>query len=77
MASSSWVGVLRHGDDMVPVQESRDRWLLSKILLDNFSDREPVIGGESAERTNEDNDAPLSLLLYQTVFVDHSQGREL
>lgn len=58
---------------MVPMPELRDRWLLIKILLDSFFDREPVGGGELAVRANKDDDAPLSQLLHQTVFFGHNQ----
>lgn len=72
--SSSMDGVLRHGGDMVPVPDLRDRWLLSKITQDNFFGREPVSGPLPAERADEDDNAHLSQLLHQIDFVYHSQG---
>lgn len=74
MASSSRAGFLRHGNDMVLMPKFCDRWILSKILLDNIFDKEPITDGETTERTNEDDDASLSQLLHQIVFADHSQG---
>lgn len=65
---------MRYGDDMVPMPELRDMWLLSNILLDSFFDKELVSGGEPAKEANEDDDSPLSQLMHQNVFVDHSQG---
>lgn len=61
-------------NDMVPMLESRDRWRFSNIILGGFFYRESVSGREPVERGNEEDDAPLSQLLHQTIFVDHSQG---
>lgn len=73
MASSSRAGILRYGDG-VPMLEPRHQWLLGKILLDDFFNREPVGGALPAERANDDENAPFSKLLHQTIFVDHSQS---
>lgn len=32
MVSSSRAEVLKHGDDLVPIPESRDKWILRKFL---------------------------------------------
>lgn len=66
--------VRRHAGDLVPMTDTRDRWLLSKILDENFWDRELVNGTSPFERAEgDDNDTVLlSKLIHQTVFVDHS-----
>lgn len=60
MESASWVGILKHGSDKIPMPKSREKWLLSKILQDGFFDREPVSGASSTERADQD-DMPFSL----------------
>lgn len=60
MVFASRAGVPRHGNDLVPVPESRDKWLLSKVLQDDFFDREPANGDSPCERIEEDDSAPLS-----------------
>lgn len=72
MASSTRARVLRHGDDLVFIPVSRDRWLLRKILQDDFFDKVLVSAASLFERANEDDNAPLSQLLHQTVFGDHN-----
>lgn len=59
---------------MVPKPESRDKWLLSKVLQDSFFDMEPMDGASLSERADEDDNTPLSQLLHQTMFANHSQG---
>lgn len=46
--------------------ESRDKWLLSKILEDNFFDREPVSDAHSFKRAEDNDEAFLSQLLHCT-----------
>lgn len=53
---------------------SRSKWLLGKIISNNFFDKEPVSNGLLSERSDVDDDAPLSMLLRQTIFPDHPQG---
>lgn len=60
MTSSSRAGVLRHGDNLDPILESRDRWLLSKTTGDNFFEREPVSGALPFDRVDEDDSVLLS-----------------
>lgn len=40
---ASKVGLLRYLGDLVPIPESRNRWLLCKILDDKFYNRDPFI----------------------------------
>lgn len=75
MASTSKARVLKHGDDLVFMLESRDKWVLSKILEQGFFKREPMSGTFTFKRANEDDNAH-SQLLHQTVVVNHSQGNE-
>lgn len=49
-----------YGDDLVLMPESRDKWLLSKVLQDSFFDKEPVSGASPSEIAEEDDNAPLS-----------------
>lgn len=44
---------LKLGDDLVPMPESMDRWLLSKILQDGFFDKEHVSGTSAFKRAYE------------------------
>lgn len=68
---------MTYGYDMVPILESRDRWLLSKILLDNFFGREPVSGGELSERDMK-MITPLSLNCCTRLCLSiTNRGREL
>lgn len=73
-ASASRAGVLKHSDHMVPMSESTDKWLLSKILQDKYFGREPMDGASPSERADKDDNNPLSQMMHQTVFADHSQG---
>lgn len=68
-------GLLRHPGDLVPITETRDRCLLSRILEDNFWNREPVNIASPLEHAedNEDDNTFLSQFMYQDVFVDHTK----
>lgn len=59
----SRAGILNYGDE-APNAEPSSKWLLNKILLDNLFDKEPVNGAPSTERSDVDDDAPLSKLLH-------------
>lgn len=72
MASSSRAVVLRHGNDLVLMAKASYRWLLNKILEDNFWNRELISGASPFERTDDNDNASTSQLLHQTLFVDHS-----
>lgn len=76
MASTSRARALKH-DDEAPVLESRDQWLLSRILLDSFSVRELVSRALPTERAEGNDDTPLSEFLHQTIFPNHAQGEGL
>lgn len=67
MESASRIGVLKHGDYLVPKTEPSDNFLLSKILQDSFFDRASRSGASPPKRANKDDNAPLSQLLHQTV----------
>lgn len=65
---SSRVGLLRHPSDLVSTLETRDRWLLSRMLDDNFWNGEPV--NVASPFGDDDDNTPLSQLMYQPALVD-------
>lgn len=52
MVSASRVGVLKYGNNLVLMLESMDKWLLSKVLQDNFFEKEPVGGASVSQRAD-------------------------
>lgn len=71
----SKAGLLRHLYDLVPIQETKDRWLINRILDDSIWNRELANSASPSERAKGDYDdkAPLSQSMHQNVFMDHSQ----